>query len=115
MLLLIGQSTGGVALFASGIIIANHPIRFTPAVLVNVGIKNLLQPAFAWLVVLLLGLAVKDAQNAIIALAIPAPPLILILAQGYKQGVQEMASTLALSTILSAFTLSLFIYLVSLY
>jgi malonate transporter len=109
---LLGAATGGVSLFAAGVILyAQHATR-TRTIGGLVAARNLVVPGVVLLVAHLLGRENSEQlREAVIALAIPASSLVLILAVRYKTAQQEMASVLLYSTVLSIPTLSLFIWL----
>ena len=109
--LLLGQATGGVALFAVGAVLFAQKVSVSLPVIVNVICKNILLPGLILLV--MIWLAVPGAERGLVAvtLAIPTASIAVIFAVEYKSGEQEMASTLFWSTILSVITMGGFIWL----
>ena len=109
--LLLGQATGGVALFAVGAVLFAQKVSVSLPVIVNVICKNILLPGLILLV--MIWLAVPGAERGLVAvtLAIPTASIAVIFAVEYKSGEQEMASTLFWSTIFSVITMGGFIWL----
>ena len=109
--LLLGQATGGVALFAVGAVLFAQKVSVSLPVIINVICKNILLPGLILLV--MIWLAVPGAERGLVAvtLAIPTASIAVIFAVEYKSGEQEMASTLFWSTILSVITMGGFIWL----
>ena len=108
---LLGRATGGVALFASGIVLYSRHVAVTPAVCVSVLARNIVIPALIWGAALLLGMQAHTVREAVLTLAIPTASIGVILAVQYQVAEQEMASTLFFSTILSFITMGAFIWL----
>lgn len=109
---LLGSATGGVALFASGIILYSYHVSLNLTVVLSVLAKNILLPGL----ILLCGLAMSVTGNtlniSVVTLAIPTASICVILAVQYHTAEQEMASTLFFSTICSIITMGgLLIYL----
>lgn len=109
--LLLGQATGGVALFAVGAVLYAQRVSVSLPVVVNVIAKNIVLPGVTLLA--MIWLAVPGAERGLVAvtLAIPTASIAVIFAVEYGTGQQEMASTLFWSTILSVFTMGSFIWL----
>lgn len=109
--LLLGQATGGVALFAVGAVLYAQRVSVSLPVVVNVIAKNIVLPGMTLLA--MIWLAVPGAERGLVAvtLAIPTASIAVIFAVEYGTGQQEMASTLFWSTILSVFTMGGFIWL----
>ena len=109
--LLLGQATGGVALFAVGAVLYAQRVSVSLPVVVNVIAKNIVLPGVTLLA--MIWLAVPGAERGLVAvtLAIPTASIAVIFAVEYGTGQQEMASTLFWSTILSVFTMGGFIWL----
>jgi malonate transporter len=108
---LLGASTGGVSIFAAGVILYAQKVTFSRTIGVLTIARNLIVPGIALLCIRLLGRTSAELNEAVIALAIPAASLIVILAVRYKTAEQEMASVLLYSTVGSILSLSLFIWL----
>jgi malonate transporter len=109
---LLGAATGGVSIFAAGVILYAQHVTWSRTIGGLTIARNLLVPGAALLAMHLLGKENSEQlREAVIALAIPAASLIVILAVRYKTAEQEMASVLLYSTVGSIPTLSLFIWL----
>jgi malonate transporter and related proteins len=109
--LLLGHATGGVALFASGIVLYSRGVTITRAVSVAVFARNVAVPALIWGFMYLLGADPAVTREAVLTLAIPTASLAVIFAVQYQMAEREMASTLFFSTILSVVTMAAFIWL----
>ena len=110
-LLLLGSATGGVALFASGIVLYSFRAAFNSTVGVSVIARNIAIPAAIWGLMALLGMQKEITQEAVLTLAIPTASIAVILAVEYQVAEKEMASILFFSTILSVITMGAFIWL----
>jgi malonate transporter and related proteins len=111
-LALLGKATGGVALFASGIVLFSRRVSVSLATCVSVGARNVVIPAATWGVLALAGLPAAAIREVVLTIAIPTASICVILAVQYQTAEQEMASTLFFSTILSVLTMGAFIWLV---
>ena len=109
--MLLGQSTGGVALFAVGAVLYAQKVSISKEVIVNVFSKNILLPGIILFAMFLLGLPAVDNGLVSVTLAIPTASIAVIFAVEYKTAEQEMASTLFWSTILSVVTMGGFIWI----
>ena len=110
---MLGHASGGVALFASGIVLASGTIKVNWYVLFLVFLKNIVQPALV-----LGGLRWLDYGNpivseAVLTTAIPALPMVIMLAVQYRALEAEAASAVFLSVIGSVITMGVFIALTS--
>jgi malonate transporter len=103
---LIGQATGGVALFLTGLILSSQPLLVNPNVISGALLKNLAQPLFVAGLIMLLPMHRDTARAAILLTALPSGFFGVLF--GLRYGVQshEAGSTLIVSTILSAVTLA---------
>ncbi|MGZ8389327.1 MAG: AEC family transporter [Rhodoplanes sp.] len=108
---LLGHATGGVALFASGVILYSQRVSFSLPTLISTVSRNLVIPALAWGLIAALGLPPEVEREAVLTLAIPTAVICVILAVEYRVAEQEIASTLFLSTFLSLPTMGAFIWL----
>ncbi|HTV47306.1 MAG TPA: AEC family transporter [Phycisphaerae bacterium] len=108
---LLGNATGGVALFASGVILYTRRMSLNIPVVVSTFVRNIVIPGGIWAAAVMLGLPLEVRQTAVLTLAIPTGSICVILAVQYQTAEQEMASTLFLSTISSVVTLGGFIWL----
>jgi malonate transporter and related proteins len=110
---LLGQASGGAALFGSGIVLASRTIKVNWFVLFLVFLKNIVQPALV-----LGGLRGLDYGNplvsqAVLTTAIPSMPIVILLAVQYRAAEAEPASAVLLSVIGSVVTMGAFIALTS--
>ena len=109
--MLLGQATGGVALFAVGAVLFAQKVSVSSEVIINVLSKNIVLPAIVLCAMFLLGLPSVDNGLVSVTLAIPTASIAVIFAVEYKTAEQEMASTLFWSTILSVITMGGFIWI----
>ncbi|CAK7050740.1 MAG: hypothetical protein DESF_02133 [Desulfovibrio sp.] len=109
--LLLGQATGGVALFAVGAVLFAQKVSMSLPVIINVICKNVLLPGLVLVVMIWLAVPVTERGLVAVTLAIPTASIAVIFAVEYRSGEQEMASTLFWSTILSVITMGGFIWL----
>ncbi len=108
---LLGNTVGGVALFASGVILqAQKPTVSWPIVISTIG-RNLLIPGIALGLLTLLGVDHEVRKIAVLSLALPAAALQITLAVQNNVYEKENASFLLYSNLFSVFTLALFIWL----
>jgi malonate transporter len=110
-MLLLGQATGGIALFASGIMLFARRVSFNWTVALNAAARNLIVPAVFWGGLVMLKLPPAAVREAVITLAIPTAAMAVILAVQFKIAEQEMASSLLFSTVLSIPTMGAFMFL----
>jgi predicted permease len=110
-LALLGQATGGLALFAAGIVLYSRKIKFSTATIVSVIARNLIMPGIFLAVLWGIHFPVEQLRQIVLTMAIPTGPIVIIIAMQFKRGEQEMASTMALSMIASIVTMGGFIWL----
>jgi len=108
---LLGQASGGVALFASGIMLAAYKIKIDWIVLLLVLLKNVIQPALVLGGLLWLGYGAPIRAEAVLTTAIPTMPIVIVLAVQYHVSEARSSSALFLSLIGSIFTMAGFIAL----
>jgi predicted permease len=108
---LLGQASGGVALFASGIMLAAYRIKIDWSVLLLVLLKNIAQPSLVLGALLWLGYRAPVVPEAVLTTAIPVMPIAITLAVQYHVSEERASSALLLSVIGSIFTLGTFIAL----
>lgn len=111
-LALLGKATGGVALFASGIVLFSRRVAVSVPTCISTVARNVIIPAAAWALVAAAGLPHQAIREVVLTIAIPSASICVILAVQYQKAEQEMASTLFFSTILSVLTMGAFIWLV---
>lgn len=106
---LLGSTTAGIALFASGIVLYSYRVSVTWPVVLSVVARNLVVPGLAWLILRALGLSHDIIRATVITLSIPVGSVVVILAVRFGVDEREAASTLFFSTILSVLTMAFFI------
>ena len=110
MLNLIGQTTAGVALFLTGLILSAQPFRLGGNAIMSVILKNIVQVALMFGFVLLLRVPSPEARQGVLLAAVPAGFFGTVFGARFGVASIEASSTLIASTILSVVTLSLVIY-----
>jgi malonate transporter and related proteins len=110
---LLGHASGGVALFASGIVLASGTIKVTWYVSCFVFLKNIVQPALVLGGLRCLGYGNPLVSEAVLTTAIPAMPIVIMLALQHRVAEAEAASAVFLSVIGSVITMGVFIALTS--
>lgn len=108
---LLGTTTGGVALFASGVVLFAHKVAVDRGVAAVVLARNVVVPGVLLLILGAVGMNAAGVQQSVITMAIPSASIAVILAVQYRTAQKLMASTLFLSTILSLGTMAAFIAL----
>ena len=91
---LIGSTTSGVAVFAVGLVLAAHPIRFSPAVLVGTLGRITVQSAVLFALLHLLHVAVHSRAEALVCCSFPLATVSVLFAARYKAVESEAASML---------------------
>jgi len=112
-LFLLGNATGGVALFASGIILYSQRVRISLPTSISVVARNIVMPVVTWGLLLIGGFRPEPTQEVVLSMGLPTATISIILAVQYRTAAQEMASTLLFSTLLSVVTMSAMIWLMS--
>lgn len=107
---LLGGATGGVALFASGIILYSFHVALTRTIAVAVVAKNVLLPLIVLGIALFFNVDTTTLSLSVISIAIPTASICVILAVQYKVAEREMASILFFSTLLSILTMGGFLF-----
>jgi hypothetical protein len=110
-LVLLGHASGGVALFACGIVLASGKIKVNRYVLFFVFLKNIIQPALVLGGLRWMGYGNPVVSEAVLTTAIPAMPIVLMLALQYRVAQEEAASSVFLSVMGSIVTMGCFIAL----
>ena len=108
---LLGHAAAGVALFAAGIVLAAYKIKLDWRSLLFVLLKNVVQPALVLGGLLLLGYGRPIVPMAVVALAIPTMPIVVMFALEYGVAEEYAPSILAISTLASLVTVGGFIWL----
>jgi malonate transporter and related proteins len=108
---LLGQASGGVALFACGIVLAAGKIKINGPVLFFVFLKNIVQPALLLVGLRWIGYGNPTVSEAVLTTAIPAMPIVIMFALQYRIARAEAASAVFLSVMGSVVTMGIFIAL----
>ena len=108
---LLGQASGGVALFACGIVLASGKIKVTWQIFFFVFLKNVIQPAVVLGGLRWLGYGSPVVSEAVLTTAIPTMPIVIMLALQYRLAQAEAASAVFFSVLGSVVTMGVFIAL----
>jgi len=108
---LLSHASAGVALFASGIMLAAYKIKIDWIVSLLALLKNVLQPALVLGGLLWLGYGGPVVAKAVLTIAIPTMPIVIVLAVQYQVAEAQASSTLFLSVVGSIITMGVFIAL----
>jgi malonate transporter len=108
---LLGHATGGVSLFAAGIVLASVRVSVSWAVVLLVLLKNVVQPALVLVGLRGAGIGNPLQGEAVLTTAIPAMPIVVMLALQYRVAQTLTAAALFFSVIGSVTTLAAFIAL----
>jgi malonate transporter and related proteins len=109
---MLGHASGGVALFASGIVLASGTIKVN-WFLCFVFLKNIVQPALVLGGLRWFGYGNPVVSEAVLTTAIPTMPIVIMFALQYRVAEAEAASAVFLSVIGSVVTMAIFIVLTS--
>lgn len=107
----LGNATGGVALFASGITLYSYKVTFSKQVVFDVFIKNIVFPAVVLGILWITHQETSLIKVLVVAMAIPTASSAVIVSTQYKEGQAMTASTFGVSTFFSVITLPLFVYI----
>jgi len=108
---LLGHASGGVALFACGIVLASGKIKVNRKVLLFVFLKNIMQPALVLGGLRWIGYGNPVVSEAVLTTAIPTMPIVIMFALQYRVAQDEAASSVFLSIMGSLVTMGFFIAL----
>ena len=107
---LLGGTTGGVALFASGVILYSYHVVFNRTVILAIIAKNIILPLLTMALALWLHTGHQTLSLSVVSMAIPTASVCVILAVQYKTAGQEIASVLFFSTLFSVLTMGGLLY-----
>jgi hypothetical protein len=110
-LFMLGHASGGVALFAAGCVLASAAIKVNRYVLSAVFLKIIAQPALVLGGLRWLGYGDPIVSEPALTTAIPAMPIVIMLAVQYRVAEAEAASAVSLSMIGSVITIGAFVAL----
>lgn len=108
----LGQSAGGLAMFATGIILFSHELKLTKQIAVNVFCRNLMIPLVIWGLMVVFNVPTNVIQVVVITLAIPTAAIPTILAIRYQVNDTEIAATQFYSTVFAIVSMALFMLMV---
>ena len=108
---LLGHATGGVSLFAAGIVLASVRISVSWPVVALVLLKNVAQPALVLIGLWSVGIGNPLRGEAVLTTAIPAMPIVVMLALQYRVAQTQTVAALFFSVIGSVITMAAFIAL----
>jgi malonate transporter len=108
---LLGHASGGIALFACGIVLASGKMKANWRVLFFVFLKNIIQPALVMGGLRWMGYGNPVVSEAVLTTAIPAMPIVIMFAIQYRTAPAEAASAVFFSVMASVVTLGFFIAL----
>ena len=108
---LLGNASGGVALFACGIVLASGKIKVNRNILLFVFLKNIMQPALVLCGLRWIGYRNPVVSEAVLTTAIPTMPIVIMFALRYGIAQDEAASSVFLSIMGSLVTMGIFIAL----
>jgi malonate transporter and related proteins len=91
-LLLLGQTAGGVALFACGVLLFSYKIFFTLPVAILTIARTVIVPAITWAVLHAVGISSELLRVSVLTLGFPVMAVVAILAVRFHRSEQEMAS-----------------------
>ena len=100
MLNLIGQTTSGVSLFVSGLLLAAYSLKMNGVVTINAILKSAVQPALMLALVGLAGIPNPLARAGVVAVALPSAVIAPKLAGRYGTYQAEAGSTMVLTVVL---------------
>jgi predicted permease len=106
---LIAKAAGGTSLFALGLMLYGERFVINANILVNLGIKNFVQPALMALGAVLFGVVGAPAHQAIITGAVPTATAAAMFAIKSNTYTRDATATILVSTILGVFTEGLLI------
>jgi len=110
---LLGKGAGGLAIFATGIILFTRKILVNRTIVATVFSKNILFPIVIWGLMLLLNAPSELQRIVVLTLAIPTATMPTSLAIQFKVNEAELASTQFWSTVCSFVTLAVFLVALS--
>lgn len=106
---LIAKAAGGTSLFALGLMLYGERFMVDANVLVNLGIKNFLQPGLMAVGAVLFGVTGSSAHQAVITGAVPTATAAAMFALKNKTYTADATATILISTILGVITEGLLI------
>jgi malonate transporter and related proteins len=111
MLNLIGETTSGVSLFVSGLLLAAYSLKLNGVVAINAAFKSIVQPALMLGLVGFVSIGNPLAGEAVVAAALPSAVIVPMLAGQYGTYQAEAGSTMVLTVALMMVVVPLFMLL----
>jgi malonate transporter and related proteins len=111
---LLGETTAGVALFLTGLILSSKPLSLDLNVILAVALKNLVHPLLTFVIASLMNCPTQMVREAVLLTAIPAGFFGVLFGVAYKVRSLEAGSLLLISSLSGALTLSITILLLPL-
>jgi malonate transporter and related proteins len=108
---LIGQASGGVALFLTGLILSSQRLLLNRNVLSSTMLKNIVQLLLALGLVMVLPMSHDQVRAVLLLMALPAGFFGVLFGLRYGVETRETGSTLIVSSLLSAITLAIVLIL----
>jgi malonate transporter len=108
---LIGSATSGVAVFAVGLVLAAHPVCFSPDVLIGSIARVTVQSAVLFALLHLLQVNSPFAREALVCCSFPLATVVVLFAARYKAVESEAASMLLVSTVALIITVPTILWL----
>jgi predicted permease len=108
---LIGSTTGGVAVFAVGLVLAANPVRMSPIVGIGSIARVSVQSALFFVLLHLLHVVSPLAREALVCCSFPSATVSVLFAARYRAVESEAASMLLVSTLALAITVPTILWL----
>lgn len=109
---LIGNTAGGTALFALGVMLSGLTPRLDKETITVLVLKNFLQPALALALALAFHFSAVLSKGVVLAAACPCATASAMLASSYRIDEQPTTSAVVVSNIAGVFTMALWIFIV---
>jgi len=113
MLNLIGETTSGVSLFVSGLLLAAYSLKLNEVVAINAAFKSIVQPALMLGLVGFVSIGNPLAGEAVVAAALPSAVIVPMLAGQYGIYQAKAGSMIVLTVVLMMVVVPLFMLLVA--
>jgi malonate transporter len=104
---LIGQASGGVALFLTGLILSSQRLVLSRNVITSTLLKNIAQPLVSLGLIVLLSMTHDAARATLLLMALPSGFFGVLFGLRYGVESQEIGSTLIVSSLFSVATLAI--------
>jgi malonate transporter and related proteins len=108
---IIGSTTAGLALFSTGLVLAAQPFQLNVEVFVCVALSNVVQPLLAWACTLIFAMPAAIAGQVVLLAAIPCGSFGILFGLAYDVKDPTAGTILVASSLISALSLTVTIYL----